>query len=58
MVSSELHRVAILWQEKWFEALEEASRLYFGEQKSQEMLDVLLPLHQETDKLARTGIQT
>ena len=31
MVSDELIRVAILWHEQWYEALEEASRLYFGE---------------------------
>ena len=31
VVSQELIRVAILWHEAWHEALEEASRLYFGE---------------------------
>ena len=31
MVSNELIRMAILWHEMWHEALEEASRLYFGE---------------------------
>jgi len=30
MVSQELVRVAILWQEDWHESLEEASRQYFG----------------------------
>jgi phosphatidylinositol kinase/protein kinase (PI-3 family) len=30
-VSQELIRIAILWHEEWHEALEEASRLYFGE---------------------------
>lgn len=31
LVSNELIRMAILWHEMWHEALEEASRLYFGE---------------------------
>ena len=31
MVSSELIRVAILWHEQWHEALEEASRFFFGD---------------------------
>ena len=30
LVSQELIRVAILWEEIWHEVLEEASRLYFG----------------------------
>ena len=35
MVSEELIRVAILWHKQWHEALEEASRLYFGEHNVQ-----------------------
>ena len=31
MVSDEQIRIAILWHEQWHEALEEASRLFFGE---------------------------
>jgi FKBP12-rapamycin complex-associated protein len=31
LVSKELIRIAILWEEIWHEVLEEASRLYFGE---------------------------
>ena len=38
MMSDELIRVAILWHEQWHEALEEASRLYFGERNIQGML--------------------
>lgn len=45
LVSQELIRVAILWQEVWHESLEEASRLYFGEGNIQGMLDTLFPLH-------------
>ncbi|XP_044490228.1 serine/threonine-protein kinase TOR-like isoform X2 [Mangifera indica] len=45
LVSRELIRVAILWHEMWHEALEEASRLYFGEHNVEGMLKVLEPLH-------------
>jgi FKBP12-rapamycin complex-associated protein len=45
LVSQELIRVAILWHEMWHEALEEASRMYFGEQNVEGMLNVLAPLH-------------
>ncbi|KAK4762122.1 hypothetical protein SAY87_030006 [Trapa incisa] len=46
LVSRELIRVAILWHEMWHEALEEASRLYFGEHNIEAMLKVLEPLHE------------
>jgi FKBP12-rapamycin complex-associated protein len=49
-VSSELIRVSILWHEMWHEALEEASRLYFGEQNVEGMLGVLLPLHEKIEQ--------
>ena len=45
LVSQELVRVAILWQEVWHESLEEASRQYFGDGNVQAMLDTLVPLH-------------
>ena len=38
--------MAILWHELWHEALEEASRQYFGESNVEAMLSTLLPLHQ------------
>lgn len=38
VVSDELIRIAILWHEQWHEALEEASRLYFGEGDVEGML--------------------
>ena len=44
-VSHELIRVAVLWHELWHEALEEASRLYFGDQNIEGMFGVLEPLH-------------
>ena len=49
MVSQELVRVAILWQEDWHESLEEASRQYFGDGNVQAMLDTLAPLHKALD---------
>ena len=38
--------VAILWPEVWHGALDEASRLYFGEENIPGMIAVLLPLHE------------
>jgi FKBP12-rapamycin complex-associated protein len=45
LVSQELIRVAILWHEMWHEALEEASRQYFGEGDANAMIATLEPLH-------------
>ena len=53
LVSHELIRVSILWHEMWHEALEEASRLYFGEQNIEGMLKVLEPLHEMLEEGAR-----
>jgi FKBP12-rapamycin complex-associated protein len=50
MASQELIRVAILWNEIWHEALEEASRLYFGDHNVEGMLATLQPLHAMLDK--------
>jgi hypothetical protein len=47
---SELIRVAILWNEMWHEALEEASRMYFGDHNVEGMLATLQPLHAMLDK--------
>jgi FKBP12-rapamycin complex-associated protein len=51
VVSQELIRVAILWHEMWHEGLEEASRLYFGEQDIDGMLSTLEPLHKLIEKV-------
>lgn len=45
LVSNELIRVAVLWHEMWYEALEDASRAYFGEQNIDKMFSILEPLH-------------
>lgn len=54
MVSQELIRVAITWEEMWYEALEEASKLYFGEKNVAGMLALLDPLHQLIEKNRET----
>lgn len=54
MISQELIRVAILWEEMWYEALEEASKLYFGENNVQGMLSILEPLHQLIERTPET----
>ncbi|TYZ66502.1 hypothetical protein PybrP1_008839 [[Pythium] brassicae (nom. inval.)] len=54
LVSHELIRVAILWHEMWFNGLEEASRLWFGEKDLDGMVAVLAPLHE----LMENGPQT
>ena len=47
--------MAILWHEMWHEALEEASRQYFGESNVEAMLATLMPLH---EMMARNGPTT
>jgi serine/threonine-protein kinase mTOR len=54
LVSHELIRVAVLWHELWHEALEEASRLYFGDHNVEGMFATLAPLHEMLDKGAET----
>lgn len=50
LVSHELIRIAVLWHEQWYEGLEEASRMYFGDHNIDGMLGVLNPLHEMLDK--------
>jgi FKBP12-rapamycin complex-associated protein len=45
LVSSELVRVAILWHELWHEAIEEASRYWFGQNNVDAMMATLAPMH-------------
>ncbi|ELU01654.1 hypothetical protein CAPTEDRAFT_155489 [Capitella teleta] len=58
LVSEELIRVAILWHELWHEGLEEASRLYFGEQNVKGMLSTLEPLHAMMERGPQTLKET
>ena len=48
-VSHELIRIAVLWHEQWHEGLEEASRLYFGNDDVEGFFATLEPLHQMLD---------
>ena len=57
LVGGELIRMAILWHEMWHEALEEASRLYFGESNVEGMLRTLLPLHEMMRKQGPTTLK-
>lgn len=50
LVLHELIRVAVLWLELWYEGLEDASRLFFGEHNTEKMFEVLEPLHRMIQK--------
>lgn len=49
LVSQELIRIAILWDEEWHSTIEDASRLYYEDGNIQKMLDILLPLHEKIE---------
>lgn len=50
LVSFELIRVAVLWHEQWHEALEDASRYFFGDHDIEKMFATLEPLHKALEK--------
>jgi serine/threonine-protein kinase mTOR len=50
LVSQELVRVAILWNEQWHEGIEEAARLYFVEHDEEGMFAQFEPLHEMLEK--------
>jgi len=54
LISTELIRVAILWHEMWHDALEEASKFWFGKRNVNGMLQVVEPLHQMMEKGPQT----
>lgn len=54
LVLHELIRVAVLWLELWYEGLEDALRLFFGDHNTEKMYEVLEPLH----RMIQTGPQT
>ncbi|KAI9916773.1 hypothetical protein PsorP6_018178 [Peronosclerospora sorghi] len=51
MVSRELIRVAILWNELWHGALEEASKHFFNSRDVAAMIADLAPLHEQMDQI-------
>jgi Phosphatidylinositol 3- and 4-kinase/FAT domain/FKBP12-rapamycin binding domain/Domain of unknown function (DUF3385)/FATC domain len=55
LVSQELNRAAILDHEHWYDRIEEASRLYYGDGNILGMLDTLEPLH---DRMKKEAPQT
>lgn len=56
LVSHELIRVAILWHEMWHEALEEASRLWFGQRNFQVEMEVFRCRNSQTNRVAPQGM--
>ncbi|CAO1620752.1 unnamed protein product [Jaminaea pallidilutea] len=58
LVSNELIRVAILWNEMWYEGLEEASKLWFSEKNIDAMFAKLEPLHEALEKGPETLRET
>ncbi|TDH73380.1 hypothetical protein CCR75_008691 [Bremia lactucae] len=51
MVSRELIRVAILWNELWHGALEEASKHFFNNRDVTSMIAELAPLHDQMERI-------
>eukprot|EP01114_Cavostelium_apophysatum_P008931 TRINITY_DN21_c0_g1_i4.p1 TRINITY_DN21_c0_g1~~TRINITY_DN21_c0_g1_i4.p1 ORF type:complete len:850 (-),score=225.26 TRINITY_DN21_c0_g1_i4:63-2612(-) len=57
MVSDELVRVAILWNEMWHEGLEDASRFHFAEHNTSQAISRLKPLHEMLSKGPETLVE-
>ena len=53
-MSDELNRSAILLAETWQEAIEEASRIYFGRNDGKAMYDYIEPYHKLMEKVPET----
>ncbi|KAJ3270253.1 phosphatidylinositol kinase- protein kinase tor1 [Terramyces sp. JEL0728] len=58
LVSQELLRVSIVWQEMWLDGLEEASKYYFQEKNIEGMFTTLKPLHRMIEKGPETVHET
>ena len=54
LVSNELIRSAILLSESWSEAIEEASRIFFGNNDAESMINYLLPFHKGMENKPET----
>ncbi|EUB64971.1 Target of rapamycin [Echinococcus granulosus] len=50
LLNEELIRLSVSWMEMWFECLEDASRVYFGEKDTGKMFRLLYPLHQVMER--------
>ncbi len=53
-ISTELNRSAIVLSEMWQEAIEEASRIYFGRNDGKAMFSYLSPFHKEMEREPET----
>ena len=54
VISDELNRSAILLAETWQEAIEEASRIYFGRNDGKAMYTYIEPYHEIMKKVPET----
>lgn len=54
IISDELNRSAILLDETWKEAIEEASRIYFERNEAEAMYQYIVPFHKEMEKNPET----
>jgi len=55
LVSQEIIRLAITWHEAWHEGLEEASRLFFGENDVDGMMAILEQLHNQMEESTKNS---
>eukprot|EP01126_Amoeba_proteus_P004016 TRINITY_DN11373_c0_g1_i3.p1 TRINITY_DN11373_c0_g1~~TRINITY_DN11373_c0_g1_i3.p1 ORF type:complete len:643 (-),score=134.11 TRINITY_DN11373_c0_g1_i3:248-2176(-) len=58
LVSQELIRVAITWGEQWYNALEDASSLYFVEGVVEPFIEILKPFHHSLNQGCTTLMET
>lgn len=49
-ISTEMNRSAIVLSEMWYEAIEEASRIYFNRLDGKAMYNYLAPIHAEMER--------
>ena len=54
MISDELIRCAIVLAEIWNESIEEASRIYFGQNDAKSMINYLAPHHRMMEAMPET----
>ncbi|VUZ45446.1 unnamed protein product, partial [Hymenolepis diminuta] len=54
LLNEELIRLSVSWMEMWFECLEDASRVYFGEKDTSKMFRLMYPLHQVMERGSET----
>ncbi|KAJ3451110.1 serine/threonine-protein kinase mtor [Anaeramoeba flamelloides] len=54
LVSNELIRIGILWEELWYSGIEDASRELFGNENYIGMIKILKPLHAMIEKGGKT----